>query len=81
MARTGVRGANDLVWVGRAANYAANLAALPDSHRTYITKEVHDRMYEQARVSSDGQTMWEAVKWNTFDDRTIYRSSWSWEVS
>ena len=26
-ARTGIRGANDLVWVGRAANYAAKLSA------------------------------------------------------
>jgi class 3 adenylate cyclase len=33
-AKTGVRGANDLVWVGRAANYAAKLSALPDSHPT-----------------------------------------------
>ena len=29
IARTGVRGANDLVWVGRAANHAAKMAALP----------------------------------------------------
>ena len=28
VARTGIRGSNDLVWVGRAANYAAKLAAL-----------------------------------------------------
>ena len=40
VAKTGVRGANDLVWVGRAANYAAKLAALPESHQTYITEEV-----------------------------------------
>ena len=31
-ARTGARGANDLVWVGRAANYAAKLSSLPDTH-------------------------------------------------
>jgi len=36
VAKTGVRGANDLVWVGRAANYAAKLAALPATY-TYIT--------------------------------------------
>jgi class 3 adenylate cyclase len=30
--RTGIRGANDLVWVGRAANHAAKMATLgPDS--------------------------------------------------
>jgi class 3 adenylate cyclase len=37
VARTGVRGANDLVWVGRAANYAAKLTTLPESRSTYVT--------------------------------------------
>jgi class 3 adenylate cyclase len=81
VARTGVRGANDLVWVGRAANYAAKLAALPESHGSYITKEVFDALASDARTSSDGRAMWEAVKWNTFDDRTIYRSSWTWKLT
>jgi class 3 adenylate cyclase len=79
VARTGVRGANDLVWVGRAANYAAKLAALPESHASYITKEVFYALASDAKTSSDGRAMWEAVKWNTFDNRTIYRSSWSWK--
>jgi class 3 adenylate cyclase len=30
VARTGIRGSNGLVWVGRAANYAAKLSSLPD---------------------------------------------------
>jgi class 3 adenylate cyclase len=34
VAKTGVRGANDLVWVGRAANYAAKLSSLPRTRRT-----------------------------------------------
>ena len=79
-ARTGVRGANDLVWVGRAANYAAKLATLPDAYPTYITKEVYDVMYKSVRISSDGREMWEAVNWTKFDDRTIYRSNWWWPV-
>ena len=38
-ARIGVRGDNDLVWIGRAANYAAKLTAL--SNKTiWITKSV-----------------------------------------
>jgi class 3 adenylate cyclase len=81
VARTGVRGANDFVWVGRAANYAAKLAALPESHVSYITKEVFDALASDAKTSSDGRAMWEAVKWNTFDNRTIYRSSWSWKFT
>lgn len=31
IARTGIRGSNDLVWVGRAANYAAKLCALREA--------------------------------------------------
>jgi len=80
VARTGVRGANDLVWVGRASNYAAKLAALPDNHASYITKEVYDKLMDNVKLSSNGQAMWEAVKWNTFDNRTIYRSSWQWAL-
>jgi class 3 adenylate cyclase len=80
VAKTGVRGANDLVWVGRAANYAAKLASLPDTYATYITKEVYDSMITDIKVSNDGQTAWEPVSWNTFDNRTIYRSNWWWSI-
>jgi class 3 adenylate cyclase len=80
VAKTGVRGANDLVWVGRAANYAAKLATLPDSHQTYITKEVYDPMVPDVKVSTDGRQMWDAVRWNTFDNRTIYRSNRWWSI-
>jgi len=80
VAKTGVRGANDLVWVGRAANYAAKLAALPDSYATYITTEVYDAMINEVKVSGEGRPMWEAVRWNTFDNRTIYQSNWWWSI-
>lgn len=76
--RTGVRGANDLVWVGRAANYAAKLTNLPASH-TYITKEIYDNMADNVKYVN-GTNMWEAVKWNTFDSRIIYRSTYRWAV-
>jgi class 3 adenylate cyclase len=80
VARTGVRGANDLVWVGRAANYAAKLATLPEYYPTYITKEVYEQMLEIGRTSDNGMPMWEGVLWNTFDNRLIYRSNWWWKV-
>jgi class 3 adenylate cyclase len=80
IARTGVRGANDLVWVGRAANYAAKLASLPESYPTYITKEVYDVMNSEVKISGDGRSMWESARWNTFDDRVIYRSNWWWRI-
>ena len=76
VAKTGVRGANDLVWIGRAANYAAKLAALPDSHQTYITEEVFTVMAPGLKTWIDDRVMWEAVRWNNFDNRIIYRSNW-----
>jgi class 3 adenylate cyclase len=80
IAKTGVRGANDLVWVGRAANYAAKLAALPATY-TYITKDVYDKMLPEAKTGGkEKKSMWEAVRWNTFDDRIIYRSHWQWKI-
>jgi class 3 adenylate cyclase len=81
VAKTGVRLANDLVWVGRAANYAAKLSALPSTHSTYITKEVYDVINDSVKTSSDGRAMWEPVRWNTFDNRTIYRSTWRYSFS
>jgi class 3 adenylate cyclase len=79
VAKTGVRGANDLVWVGRAANYAAKLSNLPDTY-TYITKEVYNSMLDDAKFS-DGKSMWDAIHWDTFDNRIIYRSSWRWPIT
>jgi len=78
VAKTGVRGANDLVWVGRAANYAAKLAALPDAYATYITSEVYTGCTDAGRIGSDGLNMWQAARWDNFDSRTIYRSTYWW---
>lgn len=79
VAKTGARGANDLVWVGRAANYAAKLTSLPPSY-TYITKNVYADMDNEVK-SSQGKAMWERVKWNSFNNDDIYRSNWGWVIS
>ena len=51
VARTGIRGANDLVWVGRAANYAAKLSARSGS-ATQITSDVYNRLKKEAKPQS-----------------------------
>lgn len=79
VAKTGVRGANDLVWVGRAANYAAKLTTLSHDYPTYITAEVYNAMLDEVKASN-GQQMWQAVGWDTFDNRIIYRSNWRWKI-
>lgn len=78
VARTGVRGANDLVWVGRAANHAAKLASFDHSCQTWITKDVYDNLHESLKYSN-GQSMWEAKTW-TAKARTVYSSTWWWKV-
>jgi class 3 adenylate cyclase len=44
VSRVGVRYDNDLVWVGRAANYAAKLCAISENNTVFITEEVFNRM-------------------------------------
>lgn len=83
VANTGVRGAKDLVWVGRAANHAAKLAALPAGY-TYISSDVDAKISAEAKYkegTKDGTNMWEARTWTGFDSRQSYRSGFSWPVS
>lgn len=77
--QTGIRGSNDLVWVGRSANYAAKLTALPPEYPTWITKEVFDVLQEAAKTTN-GKPMWEARTWTTMGNIRIYCSNWSWRV-
>ena len=79
VARTGIRGSNDLVWVGRAANYAAKLCSLKsESIVTWITNDVFKVLMDSVKVSN-GQQMWEKYTWNAYNC-TIYGSKWWWSI-
>lgn len=78
VARTGVRGANDLVWVGRAANHAAKLTALGSDYPTRITAEVYNMLREEVKFTK-GQPMWVKASWAEMG-RVIYQSTWYWPV-
>lgn len=78
VARTGIRGANDLVWVGRAANYAAKLCS-KKAYPTYITYDVYSRLSEETKYA-DGKDMWTAEYWPEMNNKVIYRSSYSWAL-
>ena len=59
VARIGVRNDNDLVWVGRAANYAAKLCSLNGSYSIYITGDVFDVMHDSVKYSErDKSLLW-----------------------
>ena len=77
--RTGIRGANDLVWVGRAANHAAKLAGRPGPV-SQITSDVYDRLSPPCKVGDNGQTIWSRATAQEIGNRTIYTSNWRWKV-
>jgi class 3 adenylate cyclase len=79
VARTGVRGDNDLVWVGRAANYAAKLTEIANDDASFITGEVFDRLADSAKYKSGTTTpMWRGRRWSQMNDMRIYSSDWTW---
>ena len=79
VARTGVRGANDLVWVGRAANYAAKLTELDAEYPTWITGTIYNTMHNSVKFT-EGKQMWEERVWKVMNDMSIYRSNWQWSI-
>lgn len=79
IAKTGIRNANDLVWVGRAANYAAKLCTLGDTdYPTHITESVYSALAEEAKFGGNPRRMmWEKRMW-TERGIVVYRSNWWW---
>ena len=76
VARTGIRGSNDLVWVGRAANYAAKLSSLSADYPSRLTEAVYKKLNKSAKYSNDGKPMWKEATWNDMNGMRIYRSTW-----
>ena len=76
----GIRGSNDLVWVGRAANYAAKLCSLSPDYPSGLTTAVYNQLPQSVKYSNDGKSMWKAFTWNTMNGIKIYRSNWRWEI-
>jgi class 3 adenylate cyclase len=80
-ARIGVRNDNDIVWVGRAANYAAKLTGLSTGHRVYITGTVFDKLHSSSKVGGNPERlMWERARWTQMNDRIVHRSNWIWSI-
>ncbi|MXY48847.1 MAG: adenylate/guanylate cyclase domain-containing protein [Gemmatimonadetes bacterium] len=79
VARTGIRGANDLVWVGRAANYAAKLSAR-SGPPTQITSDVYDMLHKNSKFGQNGKNMWTSTTAPEIGNKRIYTSTWWWSV-
>ena len=79
VARTGIRGSNDLVWVGRPANYAAKLCSLRSgNYSSWITSDVYDKLNATVKLSKD-TNMWEQRTWNAYGIQ-VYRSQYWWSL-
>jgi class 3 adenylate cyclase len=80
VAKTGIRNSNDLVWIGRAANYAAKLSALADeSYGAVITESVFKKLSDASRNGgSPRQSMWGKSLWKE-RNLVVYESNWRWK--
>jgi class 3 adenylate cyclase len=79
-ARIGVRGYNDLVWIGRAANYAAKLTTLSEKP-LWITKNVYDSMNEEVKIHDNTKVnMWEKRIWTAMNKMEIYCSTYGYVI-
>lgn len=79
--RAGIRGSNDVAWIGKAANHAAKLTTLPHSHSSYITAAVFNKMNDEAKYGgAEKKLMWEKRLWTPMNNAEIYGSTWWWGI-
>lgn len=76
--RTGIRGDNDLLWIGTAPNIAAKLTAMTE-FSIWITDTVYKRLADEVKVY-EAKRIWEECYWTSQNNRTVYRSNWYWPL-
>ena len=81
VAKTGIRNNNDLVWVGRAANYAAKLSTIrEEGYSTFITEDVFKKLNAPTKLGgSPKKLMWEKRTWAP-QGISVYPSNWTWSM-
>lgn len=81
IARTGIRGSNDLVWVGNASNHAAKMAALDPKYPTYMSGDVYSMLKDWAKYggAEPKKNMWTNLGTSDLGYQ-LYGSTWRWKV-
>jgi len=79
-ARIGVRGDNDIVWIGRAANHAAKLTTVPVDPSIWITKAVYDVIANDVKFFN-GVDMWQKRTWTQMNDAEVYCTTYMYRFS
>lgn len=77
--RTGVRGDNDLAWIGKSPNYAAKLSSQSDSYQTWISEAVYNMLHADLKYSS-GTSMWTSQRLPALNNMLAYRSTYWWRI-
>ena len=78
---TGIRGNNDHVWVGTAANYAAKMAAFDLGYRSYITARVYGRLLDSSKLGGTSQeNMWTSLGFKSEVNGVVYGSRFKWSI-
>lgn len=80
VARTGIRGTNDLVWVGNAANNAAKMAALDTKYSSYISAATYGMLNDGSKYGGNPKrNMWTDLGTQDLGYR-IYGSTFWWTI-
>jgi class 3 adenylate cyclase len=81
VARVDVRSANDLLWIGRAANYSAKLSEHRNDIQTWITEQTHAALADWAKLGGNPpEDMWTRYSWTGMKDIPVYGSNWWWSL-
>lgn len=82
--RVGIKGTNDVAWVGRCTNTSAKLANVTKAPKSIaISGKTYNLLSDSSRTSSGGSPMWTDLEDMTIGgvDRRIRRSSFRWVVT
>jgi len=80
-ARIGIRGGNDLVWIGRAANYAAKLTECRNDYPTWVTEAAYNQLADWAKFGGNPrQSIWKEFQWTAMNNIKVYGSTWWWSI-
>lgn len=80
--RGGVRGTNDLIWIGRAPNLAAKMSDIREHpYSSLITAAVFNMLNDASKYGgAEKEIMWERRTWDFLGDNLhVYRSAWHWK--
>lgn len=80
VARSGFRNADDIIWLGSAANLAAKMSAFRDgAFTTWVSETVYKGMPANFYRSQQGSELWQSRKWNHLG-KSVYTSSLAWQL-